>query len=95
MGSAEESYDAIRKKRAKERKRLRLELQERRQGVTDYWSTHEGKGTQRPTERVYPEGFTGQMYPTGRAAEHPMGPTLKEWATKGCPVDTGEQWTWE
>lgn len=36
-----------------------------------------------------------QMYPRGRAMNHPAGPLLKEWATYGCPTRTGTNWTRE
>ena len=35
------------------------------------------------------------MYPAGTAANHPAADDLREWATKGCPVDTGPVWTEE
>ena len=38
-----ESYDVPRARRAKARKKLRLDLQEAQEGGTDYWSTHEGR----------------------------------------------------
>ena len=60
---------------------------------TNYWTTHKGKGQVVPTERIYPEGFRGQMYPAGAAVNHPAAPELRKWATEGCPVDTGPKWT--
>ena len=42
---------------------------------------------------MYPKGFKGQMYPAGTAAVHSAAAELKKWATEGCPVDTGPQWT--
>ena len=33
------------------------------------------------------------MCPSGAALGHPAAPTLAEYATKGCPVRTGRQWT--
>ena len=62
---------------------------------TSYWTEHKGQSQTRPSERVYPEGFKGQMYPAGAAANHPAAATLRQWATKGCPVETGPAWTEE
>jgi len=33
------------------------------------------------------------MRPAGKVLEHPYGPILLEYATKGCPVDTSPEWT--
>ena len=67
----EKPYDVIRTNRARERKKLRLGLQEMQQEVANYWSTHEGRGRHWPTKREYPEGFKGHMYPTRRTVEYP------------------------
>ena len=44
---------------------------------------------------MYPDGFKGQMYPAGAAANHPAAATLRQWATTGYPVNTGLPWTEE
>ena len=33
------------------------------------------------------------MWPTGPALEHPAAPLLEDYATKGCPVNCGPDWT--
>ena len=83
----------MRRKRALLCKKLRLELQARQPQGTSYWTKHRGQGKVLPTKRVYPQGFAGQMYPTGAAAGHPAAESLRKWATQGCPVDTGPRWT--
>ncbi len=35
------------------------------------------------------------MCPTGRALNHPAAKLLWDWATFGCPTQTGRQWTKE
>ena len=35
------------------------------------------------------------MRPRGDVLLHPAGPTLLEYATKGCPVDCGPKWSQE
>ncbi|EJK43806.1 hypothetical protein THAOC_37711 [Thalassiosira oceanica] len=89
------TFEEGRKQRARERKRLRLELQQNQPAGTSYWSEHSGQGQARPTARQYPEGFKGQMYPTGAAATHPAADELKKWAIDGCPVDAGPPWSTE
>ena len=84
-----ECFETKRKKRAILRKKMRLEQQALQPQGTSYWKEHKGQSQTRPTERVYPVGFKGQMYPAGAAANHPAAATLQQWATKGCPVDTG------
>ena len=37
--------------------------------------------------------FRSLMYPSGRALDHPYGPILLEYATAGCPADTGPYWS--
>ena len=39
--------------------------------------------------------FLRLMRPRGKALDHPAGPTLLEYATKGCPVDCGSDWSRE
>ena len=34
----------------------------------------------------------GEMCPMGLALHHPAAPLLKEWATYGCPTNTGRPW---
>ena len=37
--------------------------------------------------------YTGLMAPSGEALKHPAAGMLLEFATKGCPVDTGPKWS--
>lgn len=37
--------------------------------------------------------YTGLMAPSGEALNHPAAGMLLEFATKGCPVDTGPIWS--
>ena len=40
-----------------------------------------------------PETYRNQMCPRGLALEHPAADTLLQYATKGCPTNTGKPWT--
>jgi len=35
------------------------------------------------------------MCPTGLALHHPAAKVLVQYATRGCPVQTGKPWTWQ
>ena len=74
---------------------MKLEQQASQSQDVNDWTTHQELGKERPRRREYPRGFKGQMYPVGTAAAHPAAADLKKWATEGCPVDTGPQWTRE
>ena len=57
-----------------------------------WWAVHKGDfnlptlSTKRPTHR-------NNMCPSGLASHHPAAELLMEYATLGCPTDTGKQWT--
>ena len=42
-----------------------------------------------------PPRIRGLMCPRMRALDHPAAPLPKEYASKGCPVDVGRDWTLE
>jgi hypothetical protein len=42
-----------------------------------------------------PVRIRGLMVPRIRALDHPAAPLLKEYASQGCPVDVGRDWTLE
>ena len=47
-----------------------------------------------PTSK-YQSRFRGLMAPTGPALKHPAAESLLEYATTGCPVNCGDDWTLE
>ena len=59
-----------------------------------YWSTHEGK-LKLPAEFPSPGKHRNNMCPSGLVVHHPVYETLKIYATGGCPVKTGQNWTKE
>ena len=51
---------------------------------------------QQPAALTNTEGeCRGHMFPRGRALRHKAGPLLLQYATHGCPVDCGRDWTAE
>ena len=84
---------ALRLQNKRRRTQMLVEQQEYTQWVQHqgriFISEHEWEAR----ERVDTGGK--QMYPRGRARQHPAGDLLEEWARYGCPAATGRNWTKE
>ena len=65
---------------------------QRQQPRPEWWTTYEGKHTLPPPHDP-PQAYRNQMCPRGLALHHPAATTLLEYATLGCPVNTGHNWT--
>ena len=59
-----------------------------------YWCTHEGK-FKLPAELSPPGKHQNNMCPSGLAVHQLAYETFKKYATGGCPVNTGQNWTKE
>jgi hypothetical protein len=73
------------------RRRLKNKQKEESQ-----WTTHQVTNTHTPAP--LPQNtieYRNSMCPTGRALAHPAAGLLIEWATLGCPTQTGQPWTKE
>ena len=77
----------------KENRKKRHTCQEE-QGSQRYWSTNEGK-SKLPAEMPSPGKHRNNMCPLSLEVHHPAYETLKIYATGGCPVKTGQNWTKE
>ena len=64
------------------------------QGPQAYWYTHEGK-FKLTAKLPPPDKHQNNMCPLGLAVHHPDYETLKRYATEGCPVKNGRNWTKE
>ena len=85
------------------KKMLRRENKEKRkqpqaeQETRSYWTQYEG----RATEPAEPSGveeldhYLNEMCPKGLALHHPAAEKLLQYATRGCPVNSGAEWTLE
>ena len=77
-----------------ENKQKRIQRQLQQTLKPTVWSKHTGTtspefdDTPRPTHR-------NNMCPAGLALKHPAAPLLLDYATNGCPVQTGKPWTRE
>ena len=84
------------KKRYKSLNKLRRQQLQMQQPHPNYWVKHDGS-FRREVSFTHPESSTyrGGMCPSNLAREHPAGPLLESYATHGCPVDAGRNWTRE
>ena len=79
----------------KDNKRARITYQLSQDHNISFWSKHQGKTNipkQLPTP---PSRYRSHMCPAGLALLHPATPKLLQYATRGCPVQSGLPWTQE
>ena len=77
----------------RENKRKRIKRQEG-QPTSSYWTSHAGEFAM-PTPRHRPTEWKGGMCPDNLALYHPAAEKLLQYATEGCPCNTGKPWTTE
>ena len=70
----------------------RRKAQLARQPLRTKWTTYTGE-FELPDPHPTLSEHRGGMCPSGLALHHPAAPLLKEWATYGCPTQTGRPWT--
>jgi len=70
----------------------RRKAQLARQPLRTKWTTYTGE-FELPDPHPTLSEHWGGMCPSGLALHHPAAPLLKEWATYGCPTQTGRPWT--
>ena len=72
-------------------KRIERQLQ---QNAPTYWKEHEGLfGVPPALDEL--EEWRNEMCPSGLALHHPAAGQLLQYATGGCPVNSGQNWTME
>ena len=77
----------------RENKARRIQKQVAQQRQT-YWSKYRGN-FDIPTPKQAPKQWRGDMCPSGLALHHPAAASLLKYATSGCPVMPGRDWTVE
>jgi hypothetical protein len=76
-------------------KRWRQNLKSEQPNATQ-WSTHEAKvANLEPTVSPQLTTYRNSMCPTGHALHYPAVELLNQWATFGCPTNTGNPWSKE
>jgi hypothetical protein len=79
----------------RDNKRRRQNLKSEQPNATQ-WSTHEAKvANSGPTVTLQLTTYRNSMCPMGRALHHPAAVLLNQWATFGCPTNTGNPWSKE
>jgi hypothetical protein len=85
----------MRKTMQRDNKQRRQNLKSEQPNVTQ-WSTHEPKvANLGPTVTPQLTTYRNSMCPMGRALHHPTAELLNQWATFGCPTNTGNPWSKE
>ena len=79
---------ALRRENKQRRKINQLEQSHK----PDWWTLHDGLFSL-PAPLTPLNSFRNQMCPTNLALHHPAASILLEYATQGCPVNTGQPWT--
>jgi hypothetical protein len=64
------------------------------QAVESHWTIYKGE-FELPDQPTTLSEHQGEMCPSGLALCHPAADLLREWATYGCPTNTGTPWTAE
>jgi hypothetical protein len=77
----------------RENKARRIAAQELQQ-ESSFWTTHAGEFVA-PEKKIALEKWRGSMCPSNLALDHPAAEKLLEYATGGCPANTGKPWTKE
>eukprot|EP00956_Cyclotella_meneghiniana_P024898 scaffold50779_cov23-Cyclotella_meneghiniana.AAC.1 len=93
LASGERINGSNKKQHRRENKRKRIQKQEEQPEQT-YWSKYEGK-FEMPELKQGVDEWKGGMCPQGLALHHPAAGALLEYATQGCPCNTGKDWTKE
>ena len=76
----------------RENKAARIQKQEQQQ-ETSYWQQHGGRFNLPENLPPVHDDYKGGMCPSGLATYHPAAETLLQYATGGCPSNTGKPWT--
>jgi len=93
LNNGERVAGASKKRLRKENKERRLGKQ-RQQPRQSYWMEHRGQFSI-PAPKQAPTTWRGDMCPSGLALHHPSAAALLQYATSGCPVMPGRDWTFE
>jgi hypothetical protein len=80
----------MRKENKCRRRRHKLDQAEK-----PHWTVHQGSTSLAPIPTQELSTYCNSMCPRGRAVAHPATVLPTEWATLGCPTNTGQPWTKE
>eukprot|EP00956_Cyclotella_meneghiniana_P026592 scaffold57877_cov41-Cyclotella_meneghiniana.AAC.3 len=92
LWSGERVSGANKAQHRRQNKLNRIEKQEK-QREQSYWTTHEGKFSLPMESKQGLSEWKGSMCPSNLALHHPAAKKLLQYATGGCPCNTGKPWT--
>eukprot|EP00956_Cyclotella_meneghiniana_P025446 scaffold53123_cov73-Cyclotella_meneghiniana.AAC.1 len=92
LWSGERINGANKRQHRRENKATRIERQEA-QPSSSYWASHKGEFTIPPPAGKNLDSWKGDMCPQNLALHHPAAAKLLEYATGGCPCNTGKPWS--
>jgi hypothetical protein len=78
-------------RRENKAKQIQLQAEHEEQG---YWTTHRGQFSI-PEQKEGLKEWVGEMCPSNLALHHPAAEKLLQYATGGCPANTGRPWSKE
>lgn len=78
--------------RLRQENKRRRRAQQREQEQPEWWTSQVGD-FKMPHARPTLKEYRNHMYPKGLALHHPAAATLLDYASRGCPVNTGKAWT--
>ena len=78
----------------RQNKQGRIRKQEQ-QEETSFWTKHQGNFKLPAKQADNPKSWKGGMCPQNLALHHPAAEKLLQYATGGCPCNTGKPWTKE
>jgi hypothetical protein len=84
--------DGKNKRQLRRENKAKWILAQEQQKESSFWMTHAGE-VALPGEKIAVEQWKGCMCPSNLALEHPAAEKLLEYATGGCPANTGKPWT--
>ena len=91
VNSGERVSGKNKRQHRRENKAARMQRQEE-QEEQSYWQHYKGEFVL-PEQRDPPDAYRGDMCPSNLALHHPAAAKLLQYATGGCPSNTGQPWT--
>ena len=84
----------VHRRQWKKDNKRRRQQQQLQQPPQNYWTTHDGC-YESNISFTHPsrDSYRGGVCPSNLALKHPAAPLLNQYATDGCPVNTGRRWS--
>ena len=84
----------VHRRQWKKDNKRRRQQQQLQQPPQNYWTTHDGcHESDISFSHPSRDSYRGGVCPSNLALKHPAAPLLNQYATDGCPVNTGRRWS--